>query len=87
MFNILSVAEQFAQTLAELGDLFLNQPFGTAINTLLQLDRFDGVLFIPKEWYLELINIFDFTIGELVFTTLIGLIIGFKLVRLFIPIK
>lgn len=85
MFNLLNIAESFVETLSWLGTLFLDMPFVRALETMLQLDGLDRSYLIPPETYRFLENVFNFTVGELVFTSLIGLILGMKVIRVIIP--
>jgi len=88
MFDFLEWGEMLVETLSKIGDFLLYRPFFVMFSSFESLAIFNrftgGSSLIDPGIFSSLASLFDFTIGELLFSGMIGLIIGAKLIKFFL---
>ena len=83
MFDFFEWGEMLVSMLSELGDFLLHKPFQSFINAFRVIDYIDIFGVIPSSLYDRLFSAFDFTVGELFFTSMVGVVLGVKLFKFF----
>ena len=88
MLDFFEWGVMLVDTLSRVGDALLFRPFSVLFSTFENIALYNRIIgrvsLISPDIFRALAEVFDFTVGELLFTSLLGFIVGVKVLKFFL---